>query len=144
MLMNDSLLDKLITTINEFARKVISAPTVNDATMANTLEDLKYAFHVYLTGYTKLCNRSFPKGFEEGHELTVAVYKRPLEQILELFENVIKSMNTIVSEQNTSGHNRIELKIKLNNDAEVERHTVWAEKSRSQLNKCNSENKVAN
>jgi len=131
-------IDQFASYFNSFASKILSEFTASPLIVKSALEDLKYELFSCLSKYRELCSRGFPKGYEEGHELLISVSKRPLEQILEVFENIVNFMNSLGQNQNMAGNNRISLYVKLNNDAEVARYVAWAERKQRQLRESNS------
>jgi len=135
MLPNGEHIAQLASSFNLFASKTLSEFTASPLIVKSALEDLKYELFACLAGYRDLCSRGFPKGFEEGQGLLIAVSKRPLEQILEVFENIAKFMNSLGKDQNMSSNNRISLYVKLNNDAEVARYVAWTKRVQQQLHK---------
>jgi len=133
MLAKGEQIAQFASCFNSFASKILSEFTASPLTVKSALEGLKYELFSCLSKYSELCSRGFPKGYEEGHELLIAVSKRLLEQILEVFENIVKFMNSLGQNQNMSGNNRISLYVKLNNDAEVARYVAWTERVQRQI-----------
>lgn len=133
-LINDAHFSQVISCIDDFSKNVLSPPVVAPQIVTITVEKMKNAIHAYLSGYSMLCQRSFPKGYEEGHELVVAVHKRLLEQLLELFEKIIESIGCLRQAINSSVNKTISINIKFNNDEEVTRLTAWIDKVKKQHN----------
>ena len=133
-LINDTHFNQVICSIDDFSKNVLSLPSVTPKIVAITVEKMRNAINTYLSGYSALCHRSFPKGYEEGYGLLIAVHKRILEQLLELFEKIIESMDYRIKTTNYSGNKTISIDIELNYDVEVASFIAWVDKVKKQHN----------
>lgn len=125
-------IDPLVSCINIFASKVLKEFTASPTIVKSATEDLKYELFAFLARYKELCNKGFPVGYEDGHGLLMAVIKRPLEQILEVFENIVKFMNSL-GDSSIIANNNTKLYVTLNNDAEVSRYLTWGNRIKRSL-----------
>jgi hypothetical protein len=125
ILFTNAQIDPLVSCINIFASKVLKEFTANPAIVKSATEDLKYELFAFLARYKELCNKGFPLGYEDGHGLLMAVIKRPLEQILEVLENIVKFMNSLGNGSSITDNTNAKIYVKLNNDAEVSRYLIW-------------------
>ncbi|MFZ4858322.1 MAG: hypothetical protein ACOYL3_18180 [Desulfuromonadaceae bacterium] len=127
ILFTNAKIDPLVSSVNIFASKVLKEFTASPAIVKSATEDLKYELFAFLARYKELCNKGFPLGYEDGHGLLMAVIKRPLEQILDVFENIVKFMNSLGG-SSIVGNNNPKLHVTLNNDAEISRYLIWVDR----------------
>ena len=125
ILIDSQALQNISDSITSFGSNIFAGESVSGETITLEANRFGSAVRYYLSIFEILRSKPFPPGYETGHPLLVAVFRKPLQDLLDAMDQIFEVMTNPEACVARHGGLKISLVAKFDIESEVQQFQRW-------------------